>query len=244
MLKKFIKYVSLYIALVFVFSLCAICFDYQDTVVYEFGKTVTKEYEATSELTEMFADDIQYFKDTYGFEITLISDISEHDYYSEYVESKNITAGTTLNEYAVKKTLEMLKSELATYSDEAIEKLPTDWHILPTLVMDDNSYIGGIFSSYQDEEGNTQPWGITLSESMFWFENPKSVIHHEIFHGLSYDWTQEDYDNFYAVEGTCDMISDYACTSPVEEIAETWAYSKDDNLRANYLRDTYSYYVK
>lgn len=109
------------------------------------------------------------------------------------------------------------------YSEKAINEMPKKWFLINRTETVDNSLISGRVIILGDEDVMV----LTTSQYLLKVYDETSaqrVLHHEIFHSVLFDkLTPTQLVKFVMINESCSSISDYACTSIVEETAEAWA---------------------
>lgn len=193
-----------------------------------------------AECYDLYADEVAYYKEKFGKEIKFVFNPDENLHMATE-EDGYIYSETAEKEY-IELFLDQFDDLLNAYTDEAIAFLPETIIITSGITLEEGGSVWGYVASWEKES-----LIICFASDMYTVaQSAKDVVNHEIFHVITNAWNEEEFDEFFDVEGSCSQISDYACTNDKEELSETWAYSfnNTDNLRANYLQEEYGYLLK
>lgn len=122
---------------------------------------------------------------------------------------------------------------LSKYSFETLIKLPKIYSIV--YKMEDHKKGTVIYAE------TVYPDNIIVVSSVAPFESVKeveAVIHHELFHVLTWDW-KDEYKEFSEVDNS--LINEEYKENVEEEAADNWAYGFfcKDNAKSNYLHWKY-----
>lgn len=178
--------------------------------------------------------------DTYGIKLSVKNDVTQEDWY-EFGNEYNVSP--YLDTESINRTYELISEVLPLYSDKAFETIPDYWFITANMFVEKDDELYRLLGFNQTID--TDSYILCLNGSTVEISEEKFLItlHHEIFHTVSAKMTEKEIAEFESVEGSCSLVSDYACTNVIEELSETWAYGfdHDDNAKANYLHEKYSY---
>lgn len=188
---------------------------------------------------------LPYYEDIYqNFDIKVYvgKNVAEMSWWIQ----ENCVSDNVLTDVYVDKSYSATTNALALYSDEAFEYIPKIWIIGDSIIQtrdNEDFIIGGLNQSL----GHVNYIIYLNSYYIGRLKNDGTwTVHHEIFHGVTNQWSEKEIAEFKAIEGSCSLVSEYACSDIYEELSETWAYGffHDDNAKANYLHEKYSYLLK
>lgn len=169
---------------------------------------VLAEYEPISQKAGELEQKIY---DRYG--ISVFSNLNPSDYYetdNDYI--------TTLETDPVKceEYLQAIYDELAVYNDEAIKLFPKFMYIVKEF--NDYKIAGVNFNTTAPEKG----YIVFATKSN---DYSSEVIHHELFHTITAFADSAIIKEFENNPESCSLTSSYSCTSTIEFLADSWAYS-------------------
>jgi hypothetical protein len=120
------------------------------------------------------------------------------------------------NEYRIRTIVKKLSKNLEIYKEEVAAYFPSKIYVVDKITNKENKHLcDGLYSPNLD--------AIYISVKNF---TNLTAIHHEFFHAIQnkIGISDEFKNKFYKLDA-CNLISDYACTSEKEEMAEAWAIS-------------------
>lgn len=128
--------------------------------------------------------------------------------------------------------LQKLEFALSLYSDKALKKIPKEIYLV----------------NYA-EELNKEVYGLNVIDKriVLSVKSGSKTIHHEIFHSLDSTIALKDYLEFENSSESCELTSNYACTSNIELLAEAWSHGLSggkDNEHIKILKRSYSKLLK
>lgn len=153
----------------------------------------------------------------------------------DYVQTKSLD-WKSLYEY-----LKVLNKVLEQYRYSVISQLPKDWCIFKKIINHHKGY--AIYGETTWKNGKPLMIALNLSACID-EEDILDTVHHEIFHIISQDWTDEQYEEFLSVDSSF-ITSEYE-GQPDEDAADSWAYGFycSDSLKANFLHKKYAFLIK
>lgn len=205
------------------------------------SRTMVIKSMASEPVANTLDESIKNLYDDYGIVV--------HKNFRDYPFSK---AGYEIN-YAInvdvaRDMLNTAHEELSRYSDEVIENIPKDWYLVGK-VKDKNEEVFNIVNAWVVNRFNKN---LALVLAINSYETARSdfkqTINHELFHTIYFtQWTEDDISNFENIKEDCHALSNYACTSTSENVAESWGFmmaGTKETETTTYLLENYSQYLR
>lgn len=173
--------------------------------------------------------------DTYGIKVFSNIDpfsLMNTDEYSGYIDGNDAEH--------FERYLQVIYDELKIYSEEALKVIPKCIFLVSDI---DGDSAAGLNYNRTSPRSNFIVFSVLDNLGDY----AKVTVHHEIFHTLNV-YTDENILKEFDENGeACNITSEYACTSPVEFIAESWAYKIARDLNTEHskiLGKTFDTFIK
>lgn len=129
--------------------------------------------------------------------------------------------------------LNMLNQELAVYNDLSLWQIPNEAYLVSGLA---------------GETDNELYWGLNGDTYIVYDVHSNSAtIHHEVFHSLNKLLFEKEKKKFNSIDESCELTSNYSCTSSEEFMSESWGKLLAKNLHtqhSDYLETLESRFLK
>lgn len=140
--------------------------------------------------------------------------------------------------------LEVIYEELKVYSKEALALMPKCMFIVSNDIEEDSeTSVAGVNYNRTSPANNFVVFCALDNIA----DHARVVVHHEIFHTLNVYTDENILKEFEENKESCSLTSEYACTNPVEFIAESWCYKLVENLNTEHsaiLSKTFDKFLK
>lgn len=177
----------------------------------------------------------QRIYDTYGIKVFSSIDpfsLMNNNQYSGYIDENDAED--------FERYLQVIYDELKIYSEEALKVIPKCMFLVSNI---DGDSVAGLNYNRTSPRSNFIVFSVLDNLGDY----AKITVHHEIFHTLNVYTDEKILKEFDENGEACNITTEYACTSPVEFIAESWAYKIARDLNTEHskiLSKTFDTFIK